>query len=268
MESRSGRTALVVAHPGHELRVHHWLERERPVVFVLTDGSGHTGVSRLASSTIVIERAGAVPGSIYGRISDRELYRALLNRDVDLFAGLAKELADSLDQAGVETVAGDAAEGFNPGHDACRLLINAALLRLEALHGRRPANLEFPLDGPPDGCPPEDLPEAIRLELDEAALRRKLDAAGAYPEMAYEVERAFANHGREPFAVESLRPVRYGLDLGGRFAHPPYYETYGEKQVAAGIYREVIRFRDHMAPLAEGLARHFGAAVTRPCRSR
>src|SRR5207302_1404403 len=31
-------SALLVAHPGHELRVHGWLERERPLVFVLTDG--------------------------------------------------------------------------------------------------------------------------------------------------------------------------------------------------------------------------------------
>lgn len=34
----SGRAALVVAHPGHELRVYGWLEQARPRVFVLTDG--------------------------------------------------------------------------------------------------------------------------------------------------------------------------------------------------------------------------------------
>jgi hypothetical protein len=44
----------MIAHPGHELRVHHWIERTRPLVFVLTDGSGHTGVSRLASTTAVL----------------------------------------------------------------------------------------------------------------------------------------------------------------------------------------------------------------------
>ncbi len=85
--------------------------------------------------------------------------------------------------------------------------------------------------------------------------------------MAAEVERAFALHGRAPFAVECLRPVRYGLEIGGRFAHPPYYETHGERQVAAGHYREVIRFREHLAPLASAL----GALVpheTRPlCES-
>jgi hypothetical protein len=245
----------VIAHPGHELRVHHWVERTRPRVFVLTDGSGHTGVSRLDSTTAVLERAGATPGALYGRLSDRELYRAILDRDVDLFAGLADELAAALDAAGIEQVAGDAVEGFNPGHDACRLLLNAALLRLEGT-GRHLANFEFPLEAPPQECPPEDLPEAILLKLDDDALRRKLQAAASYPEMAAEVERALAHHGRAPFGVECLRPVRYGLEIGaiaGRFEHPPYYESYGEKQVAAGIYRQVIRFREHMAPLAEGL---------------
>lgn len=257
--------ALVIAHPGHELRVHHWLERARPRVFVLTDGSGHTGISRLASTTAVLERAGAMPGSIYGRLSDRDLYRAILGGDVDLFAALADELAEALDQAAIEEVVGDAVEGFNPGHDVCRLWINAALRLAE--RGRRIGNFEFPLEGRPEECPPEDRTEAIRLELDEDALDRKLQAALAYPEMAAEVERALAHHGRAPFAVECLRPVRYGLEIGGRFEHPPYYESYGERQVAAGIYRQVLRFRDHMAPLAEGLGRSAARADRIACGS-
>lgn len=243
----------MIAHPGHELRVHHWIERTRPLVFVLTDGSGHTGASRLASTTAVLERAGATPGSIYGRLSDREVYRAILDGDVDLFAGLAEELAAAFDRAGIDYVAGDAVEGFNSGHDVCRLVLNAALLHLAEPGGRRPGNFEFPLEGVPDECPPEDRPEAILLELDGDALQRKLQAAASYPEMAAEVERALASHGRAPFGVECLRPVRYGLEIGGRSAHPPYYEVYGERQVAAGIYREVIRFREHLAPLAERL---------------
>jgi AcrR family transcriptional regulator len=243
----------VIAHPGHELRVHHWLETAAPMVFVLTDGSGHAGVSRLASTTRLLARAGATPGSIYGRFSDRELYRALLDKDWDRFAVLADELAAALDAAGIEDVAGDAVEGFNPSHDVCRLLLNTALLRLAATTGRRPGNFEIPLESSPEECPAADLEESIRLRLDDAALERKLRAAAGYPEMAAEVERAFARHGRAPFAVECLRPVRYDLEIGGRFAHPPYYETYGERQVAAGHYRDVIRFREHLAPLAAAL---------------
>ncbi|HEV8582621.1 MAG TPA: hypothetical protein VGX68_26435 [Thermoanaerobaculia bacterium] len=254
-ELRARRAALVIAHPGHELRVHRWLELARPVVFVLTDGSGHAGRSRLSSTTAVLERAGAVPGPLYGQLSDRSLYQAILSCDTDLFAGLAEDLAMALDAAGVDYVAGDAVEGFNPGHDVCRLLLNAALLRLEQ-QGRRMESFEFPLDGPPQECPEQDRSEAILLELDEASLQRKLEAARAYEELAGEVERAYGLYGWEPFRVECLRPVRYGLAIGHRFQHPPYYESYGEQQVAAGIYQEVIRFQNHLAPLAASLGCH------------
>jgi len=220
-------------------------------------------VSRLASTTAVLERAGATPGSIYGRLSDREVYRAILDGDVDLFAGLADELAAALDRAEIDCVAGDAVEGFNPGHDVCRLVINAALLRSR----RHPANFEFPLEGAPEDCPPENRAKAIRLELDGDALQRKLAAAAGYPEMAHEMERALANHGRASFGVEHMRPVHYGLEIGGRHPQPPFYESYGERQVAAGIYREVIRFRDHMVPLAEGLGRRAARGGLIACAS-
>jgi hypothetical protein len=265
-ELRQRRAALVIAHPGHELRVHRWLELARPLVLVLTDGSGHTDRSRLASTTAVVERTGAAPGPLYGRLSDRGLYRAILAGDLDLFASLADELARALDAAGVDYVVGDAVEGFNPGHDVCRLLLNAALLRLRHAD-RRLENFEFPLEGPPHVCPPEDRPGAIVLELDEDALQRKLEAARSYPELAAEVDKAFASYGWEPFRVECLRPVRYGLEIGHRFEHPPYYETYGERQVAAGIYREVIRFRDHLAPLAASLGRDATRGSLTPCES-
>ncbi len=257
------RTALVVAHPGHELRVHRWLEMTRPVVFVLTDGSGQHGISRLDSTTSLLARVGATPGSIYGRLSDRELYRAILAGDLGLFTALVDELAQGL--AGVDVVAGDAVEGYNPGHDVCRLLLNAALLRLE--ERQKPASFEFPLVGAPDDCPAEDLGAALRLELDEKSLRRKLAAARAYPELAGEVDAAFAAHGTAPFRIECLRPMRYELDISDRFTHPPFYEIHGEKRVAEGHYCEVIRFHEHLAPLAAGLEHHVAEESRRACAS-
>src|SRR5262245_50004468 len=90
------RTALVVSHPGHELRVHGWLERTKPVVHVLTDGSGHTGSSRLDSTTRLLERVGARAGSIYGRYSDESLYALLRRGAFDEFFELAQDLAAAL----------------------------------------------------------------------------------------------------------------------------------------------------------------------------
>jgi hypothetical protein len=243
------RTALFIAHPGHELRVHRWLELARPLVFVLTDGSGRTGSSRLAATSEVLSRCGARPGPIYGRMTDRELYRALMEGRCGLFAGLAEELAESLHRESIELVAGDALEGFNPGHDVCRLLLNAAVATLRA-GGQSIDNRDYLLDGAPADMTDEERATAIRIQLDPAALARKLAAARSFPGLEDEVARALARHGPSAFETEWLRQVRYGLDVDGLVPDPPFYEVHGERRVAAGSYHEVLRYRAHVAPVA------------------
>src|SRR4029450_7233003 len=91
-----GRAALIVAHPGHELNLMGWLTMSQPSVFVMTDGSGQLGRSRLHSTTKTLLRSGARPGPMYGHLSDQEVYEAMLDQDVDLFVRLTVELAESL----------------------------------------------------------------------------------------------------------------------------------------------------------------------------
>ena len=79
-----GRAALIVAHPGHELNLMGWLAMSQPSVFVMTDGSGQLGRSRLHSTTKTLLRSGARPGSMYGHLSDQEVYEAMLDQDVSL----------------------------------------------------------------------------------------------------------------------------------------------------------------------------------------
>jgi hypothetical protein len=265
------RAALVIAHPGHELRIHHWLERVKPRVFVLTDGSGRSNRSRLGQTTALLDAVGALRGSIFGHFTDRELYRAILALDADAFVVLAQELAAALDHAGIDYVVGDAVEGFSPGHDMCRLIINAAVMQLEAKTGRRLANFEFAVEGAPDACPPEEREHAIVVRLDEDAYRRKLAAAHAYAEIAVDMARLASSYDMDAFRVECLAPVRYDLEIEDRFEHPAIYEAYGEKQVAAGFYSEAIRFRRHLAPVAAHLAaevRHIAAARAASIRNR
>ena len=245
------RAALVVAHPGHELRVHGWLEVARPLTFVLTDGSGSAGEGRLASTTRVLDRARARPGSVYGRMTDREFYAAVMDHDFPRFTALASELAAALERDRIEYVAGDAVEGFNPTHDVCHLLVGAALALVSG--GRSIERFDFLLEGQPDGCPACDRTCALWFRLDETALARKVAAARSYAELAGEVDRTVAKVGIDAFRVECLRPVR-GAALAASPTESPYYETYGETRVAAGHYDRVIRYRDHILPLATALA--------------
>src|SRR6184192_1679995 len=102
-EFLEGPAALIVAHPGHELRVHGWMEHARPLVFVLTDGSGSRNEARLASTTRLLEQTGSRPGCVYGRFTDRQLYDVLLRSDHGLFLNLAAEISRELRAAGIRT---------------------------------------------------------------------------------------------------------------------------------------------------------------------
>ncbi|HEY0170199.1 MAG TPA: hypothetical protein VGB98_04035 [Pyrinomonadaceae bacterium] len=276
---RPARAALIIAHPGHELRVHGWLEEALPLVCVLTDGSGRTQRSRLDSTTKVLEAAGTAHGPVYGAMSDVELYTAVLDHDLSPFTRVVDELADMLLREQIDRVAGDAEEGYNPAHDVSRLVINAAVRLVNLTSRRQIANYDFTLVAPPGHCPEALRADSIRLELDEAAFARKLSAARNYPELQAEVEAAlsgagsvglrehpdlarragsdFGGAGAPDFGVEWLRRVD---DRGERPApfngEIPFYEEYGERQVAAGHYERVLRYREHVLPLAAALNAH------------
>jgi hypothetical protein len=256
----NGMAALVVAHPGHELRVYGWLEAARPCAFVLTDGSGRAGRSRLASTTKILGRVGASRGALYGRLSDVETYRAILNHDSELFVGLARELADALVRLRVDYVAGDAVEGYNPSHDVCRLVTNAAVRMAGRARGAEIGNFDFTLSARPDLCPEGGREGAVWLRLDDDTFARKLAAARDYPGLAAEVESALAAHRPDAFRVECLRPVESDPAEDFFGDGRPYYEEYGERQVAAGHYEQVIRYRQHILPIADALRR--AAAAT------
>ena len=104
--SRASNFAIVVAHPGHELMVYDWIEKHQPIYCCLTDGSGGAATSRLASTGRLLDDVGASVGPIYGRYTDKQIYQLLLDGRVDAFVALTRELANALERAGVECVAG------------------------------------------------------------------------------------------------------------------------------------------------------------------
>jgi hypothetical protein len=247
------RTALVIGHPGHELMVHGWLKATQPRVFVFTDGSGRSNQSRLGSTTRILNQAGAKSSGVYGRLTDAAAYEAILNHEFDLFLGLARELCEAFADEHIDYVAGDAFEGYNPVHDVCRLVINAAVTLNQRLGGHRVGNLEFSLVSQPTASHDQPHAGGICSFLDDAAFAQKMAAANGYPELAGEVA-ALKKTSTAALRVECLRPVGPGASYTGD--QPPFYEVYGEKQVAAGHYRKVLRYHEHIRPLAEALSRY------------
>lgn len=246
-----GNVALVIGHPGHELRIYHWLEIARPLTFVLTDGSGREQRSRLPSTAKVLRETGAKPAPIFGLWSDAQAYEILLTGNLDALIGVTRDLANAFLENDIRAVAADAMEGFNPTHDLCRYLTTAAILIAEREAGHRIANFDFPLVGLPDAAPAALRDKCLRLELDGHALERKRAAAENYPEMKIEVEAAISRFGLQVFAIELFRPVT--SDLAMTLSDEPFYETHGENRVKEGRYSEVIRYRQHVAPLMRAL---------------
>ena len=250
------RAALVVAHPGHELRVHGWMVLAQPIVFVLTDGSGRSGHSRLESTTRLVGECGASEGPIYGRFKDVDIYSAILDADFEGFIDLAEELGQAFLRNHVEYVVGDAIEGYNPIHDLCRTVINAAVELANRRKTNPIANFDFRVIGRPDLNSDVSRGEGIRLRLDEAALARKLGAAEAYLEIRDDVAKMINEAGSAAFRFEALRPVISAVGAVGPVEEPPFYERYGEKQVSEGHYLRVIRYREHILPIFEELQNH------------
>ena len=242
---------MVIAHPGHELRVYGWMNIVRPQVFVLTDGSGRQGASRLPATANILAQSEIEPGEIYGRFTDVELYREILSRNFGLFLDLAQTLADALVIRQVDYVVSDAIEGYNPAHDICRLIVDTAAEIASHSANRPIATYDTLLAR---GLSDHSLaPASVRIELDDDLLARKLRAVHEYSELAEEVDRILKLEGKDCLRTEYLREVRRGESDGTFLTCPPYYEQYGEKQVAAGYYSEVLRYRDHVYPLAEVL---------------
>lgn len=251
MEFSARRWALIVGHPGHELRVWSWMRQVRPVVAVVTDGSGSGGRARLALTRDVCEDASARIAGPFGVATDRDVYRAILAGDVGFFLGLSEALAAMLVEERVEAVAGDSVEGYNPTHDVCRFVIDRAV-RL-AGRTRAVASYEFALVGSARATAGRAGAIAMRLSPEEVeaklqVCRRYAEAAGGtlFGEVATMLER----FERDEFTYECLVPV-----ASPRAAppSPPFYETYGERQVAAGRYDVVIRREQHIVPIERAL---------------
>ncbi|MGI8981669.1 MAG: hypothetical protein ACR2FY_20770 [Pirellulaceae bacterium] len=247
----AGRAALAIAHPGHELRVFGWMQRARPLVLALTDGSGGKGASRLASTERILRQTGARPGCLFGRFPDRQIYQAVLEGNTRLFLDLAVELALELVRNHIEVVVGDAAEGAILTHDLWRGVVNRAIWLAQPSLQLPLASYEFLLEEPHTNPAPSHA-EALMLRLSDAELKGKIAATRSYPELSQEVEAVISSEGEESLRSELFIPSQVREANADSF-RSHHYELHGERQVAAGVYSQVVRYHQHVLPILQAL---------------
>jgi hypothetical protein len=276
------RSLLVIAHPGHELRLCGWIAQAKPLVCILTDGSGSDDKPRLASTLNILQELGAEIGPVCGEFTDRQIYQKMLQGEYDMFDALCERLAALIAARDIRTVVSDGIEGYNPTHDLCEVLVRTAVAItndvaniVRAADGKEclVRHYTIPLMGDPrptaqptachaetknpvsqQGC------EQHVIELNERELTHKLETMREYASRAggilqQEVEDAFRSYGEDAFGHEYLfASAAPGKEPERNFLQQkPFYESRGEQRMAEGRYRDVIRFHEHVLPIMNRL---------------
>jgi hypothetical protein len=167
---------------------------------------------------------------------------------------MTREIAMCLADAEVAYAVGDAVEFYNPVHDLSRVVLNLAIEYAQQLTHREIDQFEFAVVN----APPQSAASDVVVNLDAAALRRKIDAAMCYDELQGQAEEDIRRNGLDSFRTERLQ----FLDRAAACPEPsviPYYEKRGEEQVSAGRYAAVLRYRPHFAAFVEEMAAVFHA---------
>ena len=232
---------LLHAHPGHELRLFHWMECTRPIVLAMTDGSGGDLPARTRYSARCVASAGArwLPGP--EPASDRLWYEAILRQDIAPFRALVDTICTAAWHNGCNLIVSDGVDGYNPMHDLCEAVAAAAAARL-AQGGTPIAHLVSHAMPAPGGA------VVTRLRLDDAARRRKLQAVHAYYPLAGEAQQALAADP-DALAEEVLRAPAFAWPEGW----VPAWEETARTRVRDGRYGQTIGYARDVRPIARAL---------------
>lgn len=283
-----GNYALCIAHPGHELRLHGFLEQARPFVWILTDGSLRTGQDMMMDSIKAISKAIKHGIKVNPKdnswnrvfcltfpdnpeqfhINDSQIYLEILIR-TDFFISFIDFIANNLIKYKIDYLIADASEGTNVCHEAMRIMADMAIAIVKKKTGKKILNYDFSIDKPFNNIINED---CIRIELDEDAIDRKLDAMLKFtlaltdlkPNVSLDynliIELGKMSNGPEQIKqiIKEINPdfLKYEYLRPYTFSEPTeksLYETLGEKAVASGKYMQVITYEKHLKPLREKL---------------
>lgn len=249
----NNRTALLIAHPAHELLVYSWLETTKPIVHIMTRGLIRGQPPRIFRSEQLLHKTGCGIGSLFGEIDDSTLYQQLLDGDYCQLIDLTWKLSQSLVDDQIDVVVGDAAEGEILAHDVWRAMINVAIDLAQTRTGKTIQNIEFAIESTPldtTQCQPDT---STYLDLDASALERKMSAIAQYIEVESEAERVLSFRGKRSIARETFGSAEPSTVWLRPLAAPTNYDFHGEEQVKLGRYEHAIKHGLHVLPFIETL---------------
>lgn len=220
-----------------------------------------TRVRREASGALA-SRLGCRTAQVWNGAPDTAIYASLIAQEHTPFFDWVSALAADLVERGVELVVTDAWQYYNIAHDLTHLMARVAAAEAGARMGRDILVLEYPVV-PAALAPTAPEVEAYcskALTADVGAVKR--EAAHGFPGVEAEVAEIEELEAARAYGVEHFFTPAPVAVLRAPPADKPPYEVYGEARVAAGLYKDVLRWR-HAAPLIRALADRYERAATR-----
>ena len=92
--TKASKAALIIGHPGHELRVFKYIKEYTPDVFILTDGSGSNRSSRIHQSIQLLISLGAKVQCPFPVFTDKDFYNIILMQEIDRIISVKKALKE------------------------------------------------------------------------------------------------------------------------------------------------------------------------------
>lgn len=256
----SNRTAMVFAHGTHELFSAGMVQLYQPDILYLTCGSDSEDdwtEPQARTSLQSLEFEGTVT---FLQVTEQEIHQRMLARDVGWFTELRNRVGTWLSRHRPEVVFTDAFEWYNPVHDLCPLLVDAAIedYRISWLH--TPRRYDVPLgfqSTATQRMSGSDSPDFFILKyiLSAKQSRRKRELLQHVSTVDASIQDTTSQWKSERYERELYYPVPPERDYS---VAPPRdawktYDDRGLANVQCGRCSEAIFFRDHYAPLAEAL---------------
>ena len=263
---------MVFSHHPHEIFATGLLLQFKPDLLFLSHAHGDKNLESQARAGLdAIGFEGTVR---FLEVSERVAYARMIANDFEWFESMRDQVGQWLEEKSPVAVITDGFEAYNPVHDLCSLMVDAALHQIATTSGSlAPSRFEMPLAfGSKAGALISESDDAdqpvFAYELTEHQVAmKKLRCQLLLRDVP--VDMAVADHPAS--IVAGIHPKLFEKEFFAPVPHdrsycelPPIgdwktYDQHGRERVAAGLFRTALTFDDHFSPMARAL---FAEAVS------
>lgn len=274
-----GKAALSISQAGHEIALHGFIEKSKPYIFIMTDGSGKNRGSRMPWMhkyfvSIYPENTRdmyniLVQGNLKGEdryIKGWQVYNEILIQRVTFFAHYTGTIAEGLVRQKIDYIVTEAIEGIDPLQDFCAIMTEVAVKLVEEKTGKKIKIYQYNIREPFNKNINDD---SIHVELSHELYVQKIKAISTYHESIFEEFKtnigidlnSILKMKEMPKGIEEVEKILKAMDspyLKEEYIMPyqyiefnqkPDYELNAEKLITDNIPTDVVSYEKHIKPL-------------------